>query len=91
MREKGTLLGKPAPEPVQLTAGPMNFLGPVPSKDGKKLFVVGWQRRAELARYDVKSEQFCRLCRGFRPTVRTSPRMDNGNLHKYSQGKPLEK
>ena len=27
-------------------------------KDGKKLFVVGWLRRAELARYDAKSKQF---------------------------------
>jgi len=58
MREKETLLGKPAREPVQLTAGPMDFVGPVPSKDGKQLFVVGWLRRAELARYDVKSQQF---------------------------------
>jgi Tol biopolymer transport system component len=36
----------------------MDFLGPVPSKDGKKLFVIGWQRRGELARYDLKSQQF---------------------------------
>jgi Tol biopolymer transport system component len=43
---------------VQLTTGPMDFLGPVPSKDGKKLFVVGWMRRGELARYDLKSQQF---------------------------------
>ena len=58
MREKGTLLRNPGREPMQLTAGPMDFLGPVPGKDGKKLFVVGWQRRAELARYDLKSQQF---------------------------------
>jgi len=58
MREKGTLLRNPSREPMQLTAGPMDFLGPVPGKDGKKLFVVGWQRRAELARYDLKSHQF---------------------------------
>lgn len=58
MREKGTLLGKADREPGQLTAGPMDFLGPVPSKDGKKLFVVGWLRRSELARYDLKSQQF---------------------------------
>ena len=58
IREKRTLLDKPSREPVQLTAGPMDFQGPVPSKDGKKLFVVGWLRRSELARYDVKSQQF---------------------------------
>jgi Tol biopolymer transport system component/predicted Ser/Thr protein kinase len=58
IREKGMLLGKPNPAPVHLTVGPMDFLGPVPSKDGKKLFVMGWQARGELARYDLKSKQF---------------------------------
>jgi Tol biopolymer transport system component/predicted Ser/Thr protein kinase len=58
IREKGMLWGKPNQAPVHLTVGPMDFLGPVPSKDGKKLFVMGWQRRGELARYDLKSQQF---------------------------------
>jgi Tol biopolymer transport system component/predicted Ser/Thr protein kinase len=58
IREKGMLLGKPNQAPVHLTVGPMDFLGPVPSKDGKKLFVIGWQRRSELTRYDLKSQQF---------------------------------
>jgi Tol biopolymer transport system component len=44
--------------PVVLTAGPMNFLAPVPSKDGKKLFVIGEQARGELVRYDSKIRQF---------------------------------
>jgi eukaryotic-like serine/threonine-protein kinase len=46
---------KTSTAPVQLTAGPMQFGDPVPSSDGKKLFVVGVQPRAELARYDAKS------------------------------------
>ena len=58
IREKGMLLGKPNQTPVHLTVGPMDFLGPVPSRDGKKLFVMGWQRRGELTRYDLKSQQF---------------------------------
>jgi len=58
IREKGMLLGKPNQAPVHLTVGPMDFLGPVPSKDGKKLFVIGWQRRGEVTRYDLKSQQF---------------------------------
>ena len=58
IREKGTLWGKSNQAPAHLTLGPMDFLGPVPSKDGKKLFVLGWQRRGELARYDAKSGQF---------------------------------
>ena len=31
---------------------------PLPSKDGKKLFVIGIQQRAELVRYDAKSGEF---------------------------------
>jgi serine/threonine protein kinase/Tol biopolymer transport system component len=49
---------KAAREPVQLTTGPLQFLDPLPSKDGKKLFVVGVQPRAELVRYDTKSGDF---------------------------------
>jgi serine/threonine protein kinase/dipeptidyl aminopeptidase/acylaminoacyl peptidase len=43
--------------PVQLTTGPMNVGNPVPSRDGNKLFVQGWQARGELLRYDAKSKQ----------------------------------
>jgi len=45
-------------EPVQLTTGPLQYVNPLPSKDGKKLFVVGIQQRAELVRYDSKSGEF---------------------------------
>jgi serine/threonine protein kinase/Tol biopolymer transport system component len=45
-------------EPVQLTTGPLQFSNPVTSVDGKKLFVVGVQERAELVRYDQKSGDF---------------------------------
>jgi len=44
--------------PVQLTKGPLAFGSPVPSSDGKKLFVLGTQSRAELVRYDAKSRKF---------------------------------
>jgi eukaryotic-like serine/threonine-protein kinase len=51
-------LFRTAPQaPVQLTTGPMNVGDPVPSRDGKRLFVQGWQARGELLRYDVKSKQ----------------------------------
>jgi len=49
---------KVARDPVQLTTGPLQFYNPLPSKDGKKLFVVGVQPRAELVRYDSKSGDF---------------------------------
>jgi serine/threonine protein kinase/dipeptidyl aminopeptidase/acylaminoacyl peptidase len=49
---------RPTPQaPVQLTTGPMNVGSPVPSRDGKKLFVQGWQPRGELLRYDTSSKQ----------------------------------
>jgi Tol biopolymer transport system component len=58
LAEKGNLLGKANGQPVQLTSGPMTFSDPLPSKDGKKLFVVGALARGELARYDAKSAEF---------------------------------
>jgi DNA-binding winged-HTH domains len=45
-------------EPVQLTAGPMDFRSPVSSIDGKRLFVIGEHRRGELVRLESKSGQF---------------------------------
>jgi len=45
-------------QPFPLTSGPMVFSTPLPSKDGKKLFVVGKLLRGELARFDAKSNGF---------------------------------
>jgi len=56
--EKASWFGKANGQPVQLTSGPMSFSTPVPSKDGKKLFVVGALARGELTRYDMKHAQF---------------------------------
>jgi eukaryotic-like serine/threonine-protein kinase len=64
LHEKHTLLGHSTDKPVQLTAGPIDFLGPLPNRHGKELFVVGWQRRGELARYDAKSKQFVQYMSG---------------------------
>jgi Tol biopolymer transport system component/predicted Ser/Thr protein kinase len=55
-------------EPVQLTAGPLSFLSPQPSVDGKKIFAIGVQRRSELVRYDVKSHQFLPFLGGISAT-----------------------
>ena len=57
LNEQGALFHAARHEPVQLTTGPMNVGHPVPSRDGKKLFVQGWQPRGELLRYDTKSKQ----------------------------------
>jgi Tol biopolymer transport system component len=58
VREKGDFWHKVNHEPVQLTSGPLNLESPQPSADGKKIFAVGSQPRAELVRYDAKSGQF---------------------------------
>ncbi len=41
--------------PVQLTASPMQLQSPLPSKDGKKLFLVGVTYRGELTSFDPKT------------------------------------
>ncbi len=56
--------GKANNQPFQLTSGPMNFSSPQPSKDGKKLFVVGTLPRGELTRYDAKSGSFSAFLSG---------------------------
>jgi Tol biopolymer transport system component len=48
----------PETRPVQLTSSPMALSDPVPSKDGKNLFVVGATIRGQLMRYDLKSHGF---------------------------------
>jgi Tol biopolymer transport system component/DNA-binding winged helix-turn-helix (wHTH) protein len=51
-------LRKSPPTPVLLTTDPLNFYSPAPSLDGKKLYVMAQQPRAELVRYDANSGQF---------------------------------
>jgi Tol biopolymer transport system component/DNA-binding winged helix-turn-helix (wHTH) protein len=45
-------------EPIRITAGLGEEFAPLPSRDGKKLFVIGGKYRRELARYDLKSRTF---------------------------------
>lgn len=51
------LLGGDA-KPVQLTASPMTLSSPLPSRDGKKLFMIGRTYRGDLMRYDARSGKF---------------------------------
>jgi Tol biopolymer transport system component len=55
-RKAGLLRSEP--KPVQLTSSPLALSSMVPSRDGKKLFVVGGTLRGELMRFDSKSGQF---------------------------------
>jgi Tol biopolymer transport system component len=58
IREERNLFRKVNHEPVQLTTGPTSTYAPLPSTDGKKVFVVTAQVRGELVRYDSASHQF---------------------------------
>ena len=57
LQEKGGLFHREI-KPVQLTSSPLVFSNPTPSRDGKRLFAVGYDQRGELMRYDMKSRQF---------------------------------
>jgi Tol biopolymer transport system component len=56
LREGGSLFRKAGMVPTQLTVGPLMFSNPTPSLDGKKLFVIGQQRRFDLIRLQGKSQ-----------------------------------
>jgi hypothetical protein len=56
----------------------MDTAYPVPSTNGKKLFVIGRQLRGELARYDAKSGQFTPYLSGISADGWTFPGTANG-------------
>jgi eukaryotic-like serine/threonine-protein kinase len=58
MSEKAGLLHKRVTEPLAITNGPLNYYSPQPSRDGRRLFVIGEQPRAQLQRYDSSIRQF---------------------------------
>jgi Tol biopolymer transport system component len=62
--EGGRLLRKGPGKPFQLTSTPMALAWPLPSRDGKKLFVVGQTKRGELVRWDSKLRQFATFLSG---------------------------
>lgn len=51
-------IGASPPPPVQLTAGPLNFIGPVPGRRGNQIFFTGAHKRSQLRRYDAATRQF---------------------------------
>jgi Tol biopolymer transport system component len=64
VRENIDLFHKVDHRPVRLTSGPMSFNAAQLSSDGKKIYAVGLQPRAELVRYDAKSGQFLPYLQG---------------------------
>jgi eukaryotic-like serine/threonine-protein kinase len=62
--EEETFLHRSAGKPIQLTSSPLGLFTPLPSKDGKKLFVVGRNYRGELQRGGSKSGSFAPFLSG---------------------------
>ena len=58
IRESAGFFWRRRSDPMRLTAGPINIGAPLPSLDGKKIFVDGFKSRGELQRFDLKSKQF---------------------------------
>jgi eukaryotic-like serine/threonine-protein kinase len=58
LSEKGAFLRQSAAKPIQLTSSPLSLFTPLPSKDGKRLFVVGRSYHGELERGESKSGGF---------------------------------
>ncbi len=56
--DRAGLFGRADGEPIRLTSSPMPLASPLPSKDGKKLFVVGSTLHGTLSRYDGNLGQF---------------------------------
>ena len=44
--------------PVEVTQAPLSMSTPVFSRDGRRIFAIGTQRRGELVRYDFETKQF---------------------------------
>jgi Tol biopolymer transport system component/DNA-binding winged helix-turn-helix (wHTH) protein len=58
MLPEKTWIGAAVSPPIQLTAGPLNFLGPVPARHGTRIFFTGAHRQSQLRRYDAATRRF---------------------------------
>ena len=58
MPERRSILGRRAKEPSRLITGPLRLINPVPSSDGKRIFVLGEAPRVELMRYDLQERRY---------------------------------
>jgi len=59
---------QPANQPERLTAGPISYFDPVPSRDGKQIFAIGTRQRGQVVRYDIPSKQFVPYVSGISAT-----------------------
>ena len=64
IREQDEMLRRVNLQPIQVTAGPLNFYLATTGKDGKTVFAVGEQLRGQLLRYDASARQFVPYAQG---------------------------
>jgi Tol biopolymer transport system component len=57
-RERLRAFEKAGRGPFRLTTGPLSYRSPIFSRDGKRLFAIGEQKRGELVRFDERSGVF---------------------------------
>ncbi|HYK37813.1 winged helix-turn-helix domain-containing protein [Alloacidobacterium sp.] len=58
MSERRSVFRRTGTAPRLLASGPLRFSAPLPSPDGKRLFVLGEEPRVELFRYDERTRRF---------------------------------
>jgi serine/threonine protein kinase/Tol biopolymer transport system component len=56
--ERHGLFRRSQPQPIQVTSGPVLWGNPIPSKDGRRIFVTGATLHGELIRFDSHTGQF---------------------------------
>jgi eukaryotic-like serine/threonine-protein kinase len=69
-------------EATQLTFGPVRFSDVIPSRNGRRLFVVGNQSKGRLVRYDATSQQFVPYLGG--PSARGMEQSRDGQWVAYT-------
>jgi Tol biopolymer transport system component/DNA-binding winged helix-turn-helix (wHTH) protein len=69
-----------SPEPMQITAGPLNYIGALPARRGNQIFLIGAHRRSQLYGYDAASQQFLPYLRGISTAGRTEFSRDGSHV-----------
>ena len=60
IQERRGLFSRRATGPARVTSGPLDFTAPVPTRDGRRLLVIGGQPRGENLRFDPSTREFVR-------------------------------
>jgi Tol biopolymer transport system component/DNA-binding winged helix-turn-helix (wHTH) protein len=58
IRESRSPFHPTPPEPVPITIGPLDWLNPIVSRDGRTVYAVGSQSRGELVHYNLRTKEF---------------------------------